>query len=129
MGKNIDDYIDRGLKGTPEIKPGERKEYLTQLRERIILALTNGQVMQPKLYTPIGDLMKRYPSSRLYLDGEVSYAHLSKYIRLATQNNIPFTIVDDKESSTNIGLVLANTSAIDKDDIFVENGEFKKHIR
>ncbi|MGD6833115.1 YueI family protein [Sutcliffiella halmapala] len=129
MGKNIDDYIDNGLKGTPEIKPGERKEYLSQLRERVILALTNGQVMQAKVYVPLGDLMKRYPGSRLYLDGDINYAHLSKYTKMANQYNVPFTIVDDKASSTNIGLVLANPHAVDKDEIFVDNGEFKKHLR
>jgi uncharacterized protein YueI len=129
MGKNIDDYIDKGLKGTPETKPSERKEYLSQLRERVILALTNGQVMQAKVYMPLGDLMKRYPGSRLYLDGDINYAHLSKYTKMANQHNIPFTIVDDKTSSTNIGLVLANPHAVDKDEIFVENGEFMKHLR
>ncbi|WP_078381083.1 YueI family protein [Sutcliffiella halmapala] len=129
MGKSIDDYIDRGLKGTPEIRPSERREYLTQLRERIILALTNGQVMQTKVYAPIVDLMKRYPSSRLYLDGDINYAHLSKYTRIANQHNISFTIVDDKAATTNIGLVLALPTAIDKEDIFVENGEFKRHLR
>lgn len=128
MGKNIDDYIDRGLKGTPETKPSERREYLSQLRERIILALTNGQVIQQKPYKPIADLMKRYPSSKLYLDGELDYMHLSKYIRIANENNIPFTIVDDKASSTNIGLVLSNPTAIDKDDIFVSKEEFQRHI-
>lgn len=129
MGKNIDDYIDNGLKGTPEIKPGERREYLSQLRERVIMALTNGQVMQAKVYVPLGDLMKRYPGSRLYLDGDINYAHLSKYTKMANQYNVPFTIVDDKASSTNIGLVLANTHAVDRDEIFVDNGEFKKHLR
>ena len=129
MGKNIDDYIDRGLKGTPEIKSSERKVYLSQLRERVILALTNGQVMQAKVYAPLGDLMKRYPAARLYLDGDINYAHLSKYTKMANQFHIPFTIVDDKSSSTNIGLVLATPHAVDKDEIFVENGEFKKHLR
>ncbi|MCM3616459.1 YueI family protein [Sutcliffiella horikoshii] len=128
MGKNIDDYIDRGLKGTPETKPSERREYLSQLRERIILALTNGQVLQPKPFKPIANLMKRHPSSRLYLDGDLDYMHLSKYIRIANENNIPFTIVDDKTSSTNIGLVLANPTAIDKEEIFVNQEEFKRSL-
>ncbi|KMJ58447.1 hypothetical protein AB685_11220 [Bacillus sp. LL01] len=128
MGRNIDDYIDRGLKGTPETKPSERKEYLSQLRERIILALTNGQVIQQNPYKPIADLMKRHPSSRLYLDGDLDYTHLSKYIRIANEYKIPFTIVDDKASSTNIGLVLANPTAIDKEDIFVSREEFQRHL-
>jgi uncharacterized protein YueI len=129
MGKNIDDYIDRGLKGTPETKPSERREYLSQLRERIILALTNGQVMQQKAYAPIAELMKKHPSSRLYLDGDINYSHLSKYIRIASEHKIPFTIVDDKGSSTNIGLVLANPAAVDIEDIFVTKEEFQRHLK
>ncbi|QFT88678.1 hypothetical protein FIU87_08485 [Bacillus sp. THAF10] len=128
MSRNLDDYIDRGLKGTPETKPDERREYLSQLRERIILALTNGQVMQSKLYKPILDLMRKHSSSRLFLDGDLNYAHLSKYIKAANEAGIPFTIVDNKANSTKIGLVLVEQHAIDKEDIFVSQEDFEKNL-
>ncbi|MGY3715033.1 YueI family protein [Sutcliffiella cohnii] len=129
MIKNIDDYLDRGMKGNPETKPSERREYLTQLRERIIIALTNGQVLNKKVYYPLEDLMKRYPQCHLYLDGELGYQNLSKYVRLANANKVPFTMVDDKQFSTKIGLVLSNATAIDKENIFVEQEEFLRHLR
>ncbi|CAG9619907.1 YueI family protein [Sutcliffiella rhizosphaerae] len=128
MSNNIDDYIDRGLKGDPEIKPAERREFLSQLRERIILALSSGQVMNKMPYKPLSDLMKKHPSSRLFLDGDLNYNHLSKYIRMASENGIPFTIVDDKSATTNIGLVLSAQTALDKEEIFVAKEEFERHL-
>jgi len=124
MGENIEDYIDRGIHGLKETKAGERKVYLTTLRERVILALTDAQVMKPVIYEPIRKLIKEYPDSLLFLDGELSYSHLSKYIKLANKSNIQFTIVDDLKSNTEIGLVLASPMAIDKEDIFVSKKEF-----
>ena len=128
MSKNIDDYLDKGIKGAPELKASERREYLTQFKERILLALMDGQVMKPKVYKPIEDLMKQNRSSHLYLDGRLSYQYLSKYIRLANANSIPFTIVEDRSTSTSIGLVLANPTYVGKENIFVSNDDFMKNL-
>ncbi|MDX5474104.1 MAG: YueI family protein [Bacillaceae bacterium] len=128
MSKNIDDYIDRGLKGAPELKASERRQYLTQFKERILVALTDGQVMKPKVYKPIEMMMKQNRNSHLYLDGRLNYQYLSKYIRLANANSIPFTMVDDLTSSTNIGLVLSNPTYVGKENIFISNEEFVKNL-
>lgn len=46
--EQIDLYLQQGIYGTPETKPEERNKFLGTLRERIELALTNGQVRQKK---------------------------------------------------------------------------------
>jgi len=121
MTDKIDDYLNRGIHGAKETKKEERKVYLTAIRERIILALTDGQVMKNNIYEPIKQLIKEHPDCQLFLDGEVNYRYLSKYIKVANNANIPFTIVDDLKNETDIGLVLASTKAINKPNIFVDN--------
>ncbi len=124
MAENIDDYLERGMYGVRETKADERQVFLSTIRERVILALTNGQVMKSTVYEPIKKLMMDYPNSQLFLDGEISYSYLSKYIKVANAHNIPFTIVDDVKNKTNIGLVLASKTAINKEDIFVSKDKF-----
>jgi uncharacterized protein YueI len=124
MGEHVDDYIDRGIHGVKETKADERQLFLSTIRERVILALTDGQVMKSTVYEPITKLVKQYPDCRMFLDGELNYSYLSKYIKLANKLNIPFTIVDDMRNQTNIGLVLASSKAINKDSIYVGSDEF-----
>ncbi|WP_078547444.1 YueI family protein [Litchfieldia alkalitelluris] len=124
MAENIDDYLERGMYGAKEIKSDERQIFLTTIRERVILALTNGQVMKSKVYEPIKALIKQYPDCQLLLDGELSYSYLSKYVKIANSLNIPFTIVDDVQNTTKIGLVLASKTAVNRDNIYVSSDVF-----
>lgn len=121
MPENIDDYIERGMHGQKEMKAEEKQKYLSALRERVILALTKGQVMKASVYEPAAGLMKQYSGCRLILNGEISYSYLSKYIKMATKNGVPFTIYDHLKTETDIGLVLASDKAVDLEDIEVNN--------
>ncbi|MBD8068482.1 YueI family protein [Bacillus sp. PS06] len=124
MAENIDDYLERGIYGVKEIKSDERQMFLSTIRERVILALTDGQVMKSTVYEPIKKLIKQYPDCQMLLDGDISYSYLSKYVKLANTLNVPFTIVDDVQNKTNIGLVLASKNAINREDIYVSKDQF-----
>ncbi|QOR68377.1 YueI family protein [Cytobacillus suaedae] len=125
MGENIQDYLNRGMYGNKETNVDERKLFLSTLRERVIVALTNRQVMKNETYAPIVELIKIYPDCHMYLDGDLDYSYLSKYIKIVNKLNIPFTIFNDVNHETEFGLVLATKSrAINKNDIFVPEVEF-----
>lgn len=62
--------------------------------------------------------MKEYPGAHLFLNGNMNYEELSKYVKLATKNKIEHKIVTNKEHDTEIGLVLAMDDAIDKERNF-----------
>ncbi|MCU9614324.1 YueI family protein [Caldibacillus lycopersici] len=119
-GPNLDDYITQGVYGAKELKPDERRRFLGTLRERIVVVLTEVQVYEAAVYKEIEEEMKRHPQTRMYLNGEIPYKILSKYVQIANKRNIPFTIVENKGYDTDIGLVLAYESkAIDKEEIFI----------
>lgn len=68
--RNVDDYLQEGIYGTPETKPSERKQYLGTIRERVILVLTKGQVMQGTAKKELSSRMKQYKDATLLLNGK-----------------------------------------------------------
>jgi uncharacterized protein YueI len=117
---SVDDALKEGMYGPKEIKPEERRQFLGTLRERIVVALKNGQVTEQKVYPQIEQNIKEHPTAHLFLNGNIDYEQLSKYVKLANQYKIEHTIVTNKEHDTEIGLVLAMDHAIDKEEIYVE---------
>ena len=122
-GPSLEDYLQKGLYGPKETKPEERRRFLGTLRERIIVALYTEQLYEKTIYPEIEAQMKAYPQAHLLLNGAIRYHYLSPYIQIAEKHNIPFTIVKNKVSNTDIGLVLTLNHAIHKKEIFVKNNE------
>ncbi|MCG3086376.1 YueI family protein [Sporosarcina cyprini] len=123
MSNNVDDYIQQGMYGHKETKRAERKKFLGTIRERIVIALTLGQVRERGIYKQVEESIKENKAAHLYLNGTINYAVLSKYTKIASKNNVLYTIVTNLEADTDIGLVLAYDHAIDKEEIFVEKKE------
>ncbi|MEJ9268936.1 DUF1694 domain-containing protein, partial [Bacillus thuringiensis] len=45
------------------------------------------------------------------------------------EKNVPFTIVQNKDTKTPIGLVLTHATAVDKEQIYVEDTIFKQEMK
>lgn len=117
---SVDEVLKEGIYGPKEIKPEERRRFLGTIRERIVAALTKSQVYEPGTYPEVEQLMKEYPDAHLYLNGSISYEEFSKYLKKANEHKIEYTIVANQEHDTDIGLVLACTYAVDKEEIFIK---------
>lgn len=116
---NLDDYMQNGIYGAKETKPEERRKFLGTLRERVVIALNQSQVIEPSLYKEIIDAMKKNAGAKLYLNGHLDYSYLSKYIKEANQEEMDYTIVTNKDVDSEIGLLIAYDYAINKEDIYV----------
>lgn len=119
--KNVDDYLTEGMYGTRLPKDDERKQFLGTLRERIVIALTIGQVMTDKGVEKLEEAMKENPNTTLLINGQVSYRFLKEEKDLAKKYNITYTTITNEESDTEIGAVLTYDYAIDKEEIFIED--------
>ena len=126
MSKQIDDYLMEGIHGQKETKPDERRKFLGTIRERIIIALTQSQIREEGIYPQVDDAFKNNSKAQLFLNGNMNYSELSKYTKLAAKYKIEYTMVTNKEYNSEIGLVLAYSYAIDKEEIFVSNIEEKE---
>ncbi|KLV16256.1 DUF1694 domain-containing protein [Niallia circulans] len=123
---NLDEYMQKGMYGAKETKPEERRKFLSTLRERVVIALKQSQVMEPAPYKEILDAMKQNPGAKLYLNGHLDYSYLSKYIKEANEAHMEYTIVTNKEADSDIGLLIAYDHAINKEDIYI--GEQKTDL-
>jgi uncharacterized protein YueI len=120
---NVDELLQQGIHGPLETKPEERRKFLGTIRERIIVALKKTQVLEKKIYPQVEQEMKLNPDAHLFLNGNIAYPLLSKYVKLASKYRIEHTIVTNKEHDSDIGLVLAMEHAIDKEEIYVTKKE------
>ena len=120
MSDQLDDYIQQGIHGVREIKPDERRKFLGMLRERVVVVLTKQQVRENGIYKEVEEQMRKYKNATLFLNGTMNYKYLSNYIKLANQLGIKFLISTNKEHNTDLGLVLAHSDAINKEDIYIE---------
>lgn len=123
---NVEEVLQQGIHGALETKPDERRKFLGTLRERTILALKKNQVTEATIYPQVEREMKKNPQVNLYLNGNIEYAALSKYVKLAAKHNIEHKIVTNKEHDTEIGLLLAMDHAIDKEEIYITQKEIKQ---
>ncbi|WP_226666456.1 YueI family protein [Metabacillus litoralis] len=127
----IDEYIQQGIYGVREINPDERRQFLGTLRERVVVVLTKQQVREKGTYKEVEELMKKNSEATLFLNGTMNYTFLSDYIKLANKTGNKFLISTDKQSETDLGLVLAFDYAIDKEDIYLtkplENQQTHEH--
>jgi uncharacterized protein YueI len=115
----VDEYLQQGIHGAKQTKPDERRRFLTTLRERTVIVLTQSQVMGKGVEPQVTQLMDENPQAHLFLNGNISYSYLSKYIKEAEKRDIEFTIVTNKDYDSELGLVLAHDHAIDKEEIYL----------
>lgn len=122
--KNVEDYLTEGIYGTRLPKQEERDYFLGTLRERIVIALTIGQVMTDKGIQILEENMKLSPDAKLLFNGKIASRFLKAEKELAHKYNISYTVINNEAVETDIGAVLTYDYAIDKEEIFMnENNE------
>jgi uncharacterized protein YueI len=122
---NVEEVLQQGIHGALETKPDERRKFLGTIRERIIVALKKIQVAENRVYPEVEQEMKSNPKAHLFLNGNMNYEDLSKYVKLATKYKLEHTIVTNQEHDTEIGLILAMDYAIDKEEIYITKKKFE----
>src|SRR5690625_220123 len=119
--KNVDDYLSEGIYGAKRPLEAERRKFLGTLRERIVIALTIGQVMNDTGLKELEEAMKHNTNqTQLLINGQISYRFSAKEKALANKHNIPYTIITQEGMDTDIGAVLTYDHAINKEHIFIE---------
>lgn len=115
----VDEYLQQGMYGAKQTKPDERRKFLSTLRERVVIALTQSEVRTKGIPNQIDNLMKENREAHLFLNGNMDYSYLSKYVKLAKKLSISYTLVTNQEHDSELGMVLAYDHAIDKEDIYL----------
>lgn len=124
--KGVDDYLTEGMYGLRRPKEAERSHFLGTLRERIVIALTVGQVMTDSGIIQLEEALKVHRDTKLLINGQVSHRFLSAEKELANKYHVPYTVVTNEEHETEIGAVLTYDHAIHKENIYIEDDETDK---
>ncbi|NEU30741.1 YueI family protein [bacterium LRH843] len=128
MGQTLQDIIDQAIYGVPEVKPEERRLFLSTILERIHLALTKKQVIQTGMYAEALTLFKTKSNLHIYINGDLNYQNYANYVKEAGKLGIPFTVVTPPKP-TPFGLVIADKSkAIHAASVFIEDELYKRDM-
>ncbi len=123
--KEIEDKLQEGIYGKKQIRPSERKRFLGTIRERVVLALTKGQLMQDLSLKELEKAMQQHPETKLLLNGHVASRFMKEEKKLAAKYKIPYTNVMNQNADSDLGAVLTYDYAVDIEDIFVPEKEEK----
>ncbi|QSS99917.1 YueI family protein [Pontibacillus sp. ALD_SL1] len=118
--KQVEDYLQNGIYGTPETKPSERKRFLGTIRERVVFALTKGQVMKKKGIKDMEEKIANNKEAHLLINGKISSRYYKNYRDLALKYGLGYTVVNNREANSDLGAVLTYEHAVDCEEIFLQ---------
>ena len=124
MKKNnkLEQYVQQGAFGRPEIKRHERQQYLGQFRERIIKVMLQEQLSDQRYIDGMIQTLDDPRAHRLYLRSQESGAEVMDFSVLTTEaqkRNIPFSFVDGASYQGNVAMVLVGEDALGEDNIHI----------
>lgn len=122
MSKDVQDYLEKGMYGTPQIKPDEKRKYLGTYRERVVLALTMDDIAKTSYPSGCLSKFKEFPKGQVLLNANLTPQQQNKMMQLAQKAGVSFRLVETDTSTTDIGLVYALDYAVDLDDISLPSG-------
>ncbi|WP_067837809.1 YueI family protein [Amphibacillus sediminis] len=123
MSENINDYIQKGVYGTRQSKPDERRLFLGSLRERAVFVLINDQVIQEQGVKELEQKMIEHPKAQLLFNGHLNLKQLNPYRQIALKHQFNYSIVEEKNNQKAYGIVLCYDHAVDADHIYLKEVE------
>ncbi|MEI6856752.1 DUF1694 domain-containing protein [Psychrilyobacter sp.] len=94
----------------------EKKYYLDEYRERIIIALKIDQLVEDEVYLDIIEAIKSDCAKLLKLRRDVGLKYLKPYIKEAEKLDFRYELVDGLSYLGDIGLVVVSDKALDNEN-------------
>lgn len=112
----LERILMRELGDGPEIKKGEKLQYLGQYRERIIFALTEIQAKRGDYWEELEDALDNIRAFKMILKGNLGLKTILRYERLAGKHKIKTSTVFNPHFKGDIGLLVVSNHALDLPD-------------
>ena len=120
MGKDIQDYLDKGLYGAPQLKPDEQRKYLGTYRERVVFVLTLSELANSSYESFATNQFQQYEHGTLLVNALVKPNLQKKLITLTQNNHVLLKLVDTDHTQLSddaIAVVYALDHAVNKSNI------------
>lgn len=117
--ENLQDRLEQGMHGTPQLKPDEKRKYLGNFLERVYVVLDFSEVTRPASLQQLKERIKQFPNHQLFINSQVPSDSQKKLVRLAQETGCRFTIVDTSqaENKTDLAVVYAGEQPSKVDSI------------
>ncbi|MBS7576187.1 MULTISPECIES: YueI family protein [unclassified Enterococcus] len=119
----IEEKLEQGFYGKPELKPAEQKKYLGTFRERVILIITNqdaSQAFYQKIFSQkLNENVNESAQLSMKINDLLDDATKMKFIKLANELTISSTVVTKNNSIAPEGcaVVVHSNQAVNKEVI------------
>ena len=117
---DLEKYVQYGVIGTPEIKADEKKVWLGEFRERVVFALTYGQIYQEEAIKVIKEKCKDERVQKIIIENSVRLDIAEEFMDLSKEFKKDYKTVDMGDAKGKIALVLANDDAVDEENVLVD---------
>ena len=126
---NLQEHLNNGLYGTPQIHPDEQRKYLGTFRERVSLTITFKEFSnnQNACLTAIKQEISSNTEEELNIkiNGQLSPNIIDKIIQIAKENNTKFEYLADTsfshDTDANAVVICSPKSALHIENIDVES--------
>ena len=119
------DLLDKKEKKMNELYSiqNQKKYYLGEYKERVILALKIDQLLEDEVYSEVIKAMKSDSAKLLKLRRDTGLKYLKPYIKEAERLEFRYELIDGLEYLGDIGLVVVSDKALDieKDEVVVRD--------
>ena len=125
---NLQEHLNNGLYGTPQLHPDEQRKYLGTFRERVSLTITFKEFSnnQNACLTAIKQISSNTEEElSIKINGQLSSDIINKIIQISKENNIKFEYLADASFShdddANAIVICSSKSALHIENIDVES--------
>lgn len=133
----LEQRLDNGIYGTPQLKPDEQRHYLGTFRERVCLTISVAELHEQNWAPAMTAEFKRGIGNLVFLNGNLPHEEIRPYVRAAAQAGASFTMKTDPEFKTApdaLAVVVAAKEAVYQSPVdvkkrypqLVENGKANK---
>lgn len=92
----LQDHLNKGMYGTPQIKPDEKRKYLGTFRERVALTMTFAEVKDKEYQQDLKQMLSQHPELRVIVNGQIKNPLLNELLQIFKQTNVQFTLNTDR---------------------------------
>lgn len=111
--------VEYAIGGAPQLKPDEKRKWLGEFRERVILGLTIEQAYNSSAKNYVEEALKDNMAEIIIVNQKISMNIISKYMKLAKDTNKEFkTVASDSQKA--MGIVIASRQAVERENVEVE---------
>lgn len=108
--------IEYAIRGAPQIKADEKRKWLGEFRERVILGLTIEQSHMKEAPDCVEDALKHNMADVIIVNQNMTAEMMSKYMRLAQNTGKRFKSVATNNEEA-MGVVVASDKAVEIENV------------